>query len=255
MNEIDSMFYIHSDRIDVTDEKRIGATKGEAAALTADDLYSTGPSDLSKAYVPNFTSEIFYLCIAMSHYGPLKTITTFNCVLDYLGLSQKSLGSREQDKWRTGPPQQLETMAPKLARMGIDAVSAQAIMFQDGLTRVDLVTTSINFFAFVATWLSHQIHPHRIPSDPVAVPSWTRNLPMAIRILPLYIVEDIMDYFLCSVRMDPTQWQKAGRSELLTSLLPLVPPAWFARRGIPMYLDIKDVIAQSILHIVSRSRR
>ena len=87
MGKIDPLYYVHSSRIDLKDETRINVTSEEATewekqnqsfgpffSSSTTPVYSIRPS----APPPNFISEIFYLTLAMSHYGYLRTIQTFN---------------------------------------------------------------------------------------------------------------------------------------------------------------------------------
>jgi ubiquitin conjugation factor E4 B len=70
MDRIDPLFYTRSTRIDLKEETRIKATSEEAAKWTDEQQIDT-------ATPPNFISNIFFLTVAMSHYGYLRTISTY----------------------------------------------------------------------------------------------------------------------------------------------------------------------------------
>jgi len=89
MDRIDPLFYALSSRIDLKEETRIKATSEEASEWEENNKSPTGmerdifDGDLaddfsSTAPAPNFISNIFYLTIAMSHYGYLRTIQSYN---------------------------------------------------------------------------------------------------------------------------------------------------------------------------------
>lgn len=87
IDRIDHLYYVHSSRIDLKEETRINATSNEA-----EDFHKQHESDngvfalaidhahtniVSMSAPPNFISDIFYITLAMGHYGYSKTITTF----------------------------------------------------------------------------------------------------------------------------------------------------------------------------------
>jgi ubiquitin conjugation factor E4 B len=96
MDRIDPLYYTHSSRVDLKEETRIKATSEEAATWEQ----AQDPNGLWKCFsthncivhpfthsqLPHLTfiSDIFYLTIAMSHYGYLKTIQSYTNLSKHL---------------------------------------------------------------------------------------------------------------------------------------------------------------------------
>ena len=102
MDRIDPLYYARSSRIDLKDETRIKATSEEASEWAEQQrtincwsfMHAAQPKLIDHVHVappPNFISDIFYLTIAMSHYGYLRTIQTFNDLAKHLEDIQRHL--------------------------------------------------------------------------------------------------------------------------------------------------------------------
>lgn len=89
IERIDPFFYAHSKRIVLDDETRIKATSEEANAWASQNK-PTEP--------PNFISNVFFLCIAMAHYGYLKTVDTYNGTHKHLEDIKRHLNYLEGDR-------------------------------------------------------------------------------------------------------------------------------------------------------------
>lgn len=68
IDKVDTDYYLHSDRLDISDETKIRATKEEA------DQYFEGAMKTDTK--PNFISDLFYLLNSGFHLGLCKTIET-----------------------------------------------------------------------------------------------------------------------------------------------------------------------------------
>lgn len=88
IDRIDPSYYAHSSRINLKDETRINATSDEAEQWRNRNKVSEGIiisyKDVVTVYSlivvaapPNFISDIYYLTLALNHYGYQKTISTF----------------------------------------------------------------------------------------------------------------------------------------------------------------------------------
>src|ERR1700760_4861029 len=87
MDRIDPLFFVNSSRINIKDETRINATSEEVAEWESEHRNPSGWHGFSKsrhllmedlAPAPNFISEIFFLTIATTHLGYIKTISAYN---------------------------------------------------------------------------------------------------------------------------------------------------------------------------------
>jgi ubiquitin conjugation factor E4 B len=102
MDRIDRFYFARSSRISLKDETRIKATSEEAAeweaaqqdpsgVLTSLLLLQKKIEEVTVAAPPNFISDIFYLNIAMSHYGYLRTIQTYTDLQKHMDDIQRHL--------------------------------------------------------------------------------------------------------------------------------------------------------------------
>lgn len=97
IDRIDPYFYAHSKRIPLEDETRIKATSEEASAWAKEH---------PPKQPPNFISNIFFLTIAMAHYGFLKTIDTYNSTHKQLDDIKRQLEYFQGDGSWMGTPRQ-----------------------------------------------------------------------------------------------------------------------------------------------------
>lgn len=93
IDRIDSAYYAHSSRIDLKEETRINATSDEAEQWRQKNAAATTP--------PNFISDIFYLTLAMNHYGYQKAISTCEDLAKQYDEMSRHLEMLEGDgRWR-----------------------------------------------------------------------------------------------------------------------------------------------------------
>ncbi|KAF9454682.1 hypothetical protein P691DRAFT_804031 [Macrolepiota fuliginosa MF-IS2] len=238
MDRIDPLFYIHSNRVDITEETRIKATSEEAAEWAETNNKPGAPA-------PNFISQIFYLCIALGHYGYLKTIDTFKELTRHIEDSKRLLDSLGQDGSWIGTPQQARMeMAIRLRKAELDKSRSQMLAFQAGLLDPELVFGSINFTTFLSTWLVRQVDPAKTHPNPVIQLPLSKEVPMAFRILPEYIIEDVADYILFTVQFVPEKWEMAGRTELLAFVLTFLTSTWYIKNPF-LKSKINDILFYS----------
>ncbi|KAJ3574715.1 hypothetical protein NP233_g1573 [Leucocoprinus birnbaumii] len=235
MDRVDPLFYIHSNRIDLSDETRIKATSEEA------NEWADANRD-PKALTPNFISNIFFLCIAMGHYGYLKTINSYNELGRHIDDAQRNLDWIQSEGSWVGTPQQSRVeMAIRLRKLELDKLRSHLHAFQTGLLDPELVFASINFTTFLSTWLIRQVDPKKSHPKPVVQLPLPEEVPMAFRILPEYIIEDIADFMLFSTNQAPDKWEMSGRPELLAFILTFLTSTWYIKNPF-LKSKINDVL-------------
>jgi ubiquitin conjugation factor E4 B len=101
-------------------------------------------------------------------------------------------------------------------------IQSQQLAFQTQLHEPELVLRSIGFTTFVSTWLIRQVDPKKAHPNPVV--EWVvacpaslqinqqcraifsfrlplpKEVPMAFRALPEYIIEDVVEYLIFAVQ-------------------------------------------------------
>ncbi|KAF7298968.1 U-box domain-containing protein [Mycena indigotica] len=239
MDRIDPLFYARSPRIDLKEETRIKATSEEAAA------WAEAQQDTTAA-APNFVSNIFYLTIAMSHYGILHTISTYNDFGKHLEELQRHLDMINADtSWQGTPFQAQGEAAVTRVKTEIAKIRMQQLSYEAQLLDPELVFRSITFTNFLSTWLIRQAEPNqRHPNPPVQLPL-PQEVPMAFRVLPEYIVEDIVDYLHFVVQYSPDKFELSGKIELMTFVLTFLNSTWYIKNPF-LKSKINDVLFFSI---------
>ena len=136
---------------------------------------------------PNFISDIFYITLAMNHYGYNKTITTYEDLSRQHDDMTRHLEQLEGDgSWRTvsssthninrvlivkslqSPLRARVEAAINAVKVEIDKVEAAQLAFQTQLAEPELIFRALSFVNFVSTWLIRLADPtHKHPSPSV----------------------------------------------------------------------------------------
>ncbi|KAF7314288.1 U-box domain-containing protein [Mycena kentingensis (nom. inval.)] len=235
MDRIDPLFYARSNRIELKEETRIKATSEEAAAWTQ-------AQQDPNAAPPNFVSNIFYLTIAMSHYGILRAISTYNDFAKHVDELQRHLDMINSDtSWQGTPFQAQGEAAVNRVKTELGKIRMQQLSYEAQLLDPELVFRSITFTNFLSTWLIRQAEPNkRHPNPPAQIPL-PQEVPMSFRVLPEYIVEDIVDYLHFVVQWSPDKFELSGKIELLTFVLTFLNSTWYIKNPF-LKSKINDVL-------------
>ncbi|KAF7288510.1 U-box domain-containing protein [Mycena chlorophos] len=235
MDRIDPLFYARSSRIDLKDETRIKATSEEAATWAQAQQDPNAPA-------PNFVSNVFYLTIAMSHYGILRTISTYTDFGKHIDELQRHLDMINADtSWQGTPFQAQGEAAVNRVKTELAKIRMQQLSYEAQLLDPELVFRSITFTNFLSTWLIRQAEPNkRHPNPPAQIPL-PQEVPMAFRVLPEYIVEDIVDYLHFVVQFSPDKFELSGKIELLTFVLTFLNSTWYIKNPF-LKSKINDVL-------------
>ncbi|KAI6129728.1 ubiquitin elongating factor core-domain-containing protein [Pisolithus croceorrhizus] len=219
MDRIDPLYFAVSNRIDVKEETRIKATSEEAAHWAEEHRQGAGP--------PNFISEIFYLCNAMAHYGYLRTIQTYEDFGKHLDDLQRHHDMINGDRSWVGTPFQARTEATlNQCKLEMAKIQAHQLAFRVQLLEPDLVFRYTGFNNFVSTWLIRKVDPRGShPQTTVELPL-PQEVPMSFRVLPEYILEDVIEYFLFVVRHSPNSLDLSGKEELIIFALTFLTSTW-----------------------------
>lgn len=239
MDRIDPLFYTRSSRINLKDETRIKATSEEASEW---EEKQRDPSALP----PNFISDVFYLTIAMSHYGFLRTIQTHTDLQKHMDDIQRHLDYLNGDGSWQGTPMQARTEAAiNQVKLEQAKIRSSQMAFEAQLNDPDLVFRSIGFTTFLSTWLIRQVDPKKTHPNPPAIIPLPKEVPMAFRVLPEYIVEDIVNYFYFVTHTSPDKFELTGKIELMTFVLTFLNSTWYIKNPF-LKSKINDVLFMSI---------
>ncbi|KAJ7672776.1 ubiquitin elongating factor core-domain-containing protein [Mycena rosella] len=235
MDRIDPLFYARSKRIDLKDETRIKATSEEASAWAEAQQDPNAPA-------PNFVSNIFYLAVAMSHYGILHTISTYSDLAKHLDEMQRHVDMLNGDgSWMGSPMQARTEQAINTTKVEMGKIRMQQLAFEAQLLDPELVFRSIGFTNFLSTWLIRQVDPAKKHPNPPANLPLPKEVPMAFRVLPEYILEDIVDYLHFVVQSSPDKFELSGKTELLIFVLTFLNSTWYIKNPF-LKSKINDVL-------------
>ncbi|KAF9464224.1 ubiquitin elongating factor core-domain-containing protein [Collybia nuda] len=239
MDRIDPLYYVHSRRIDLKDETRIKATSEEALEWENQNKDPNAPPS-------NFISDIFYLTIAMSHYGYLRTIQTHNSLQKHLDDIQRHLDMLNGDgSWMGGPLQARTQAAINQVTVEKNKIRSRQLAFEAQLHDPEFLIRSLGFTNFLSTWLIRQVDPKKThPSPPAQIPL-PKEVPMSFRVLPEYILEDIVDHLYFVVHQAPDKFELSGKIELMTFVLIFLNCTWYIKNPF-LKSKINDVLFLSI---------
>ncbi|KAL4069954.1 ubiquitin elongating factor core-domain-containing protein [Scleroderma yunnanense] len=222
IDRIDPLYFAISNRIDVTEETRIKATSDEAAKWVEENK--------SLATTPNFISEIFYLCNALGHYGYLRTIQTYEDFGKHLDELQRHHDMINGDRSWVGTPFQARTEAAlNQCKLQMEKLQAHQLAFRVQLLEPDLVFRYIGFTNFVSTWLIRRVDPKGMHPNSTVVLPLPQEVPMSFPVLPEYILEDVVEFFLFVVRHAPDSLDLSGKQELVIFALTFLTSTWYIK--------------------------
>ncbi|KAG7088410.1 hypothetical protein E1B28_012407 [Marasmius oreades] len=224
VDRIDPLYFAHSPRLDVREETRIKATSEEATRWAEENRLTAG------APPPNFISDVFYLAVAMSHYGYQKTISSFMDLGKHLDDIQRHLDFLQGDgSWTTGPLRARTEAAINAVKLEQNKIRAAQLAYEAQLLDPELVYRSISFTNFLSTWLIRQVDLKKTHPNPPAQLPLPQEVPMSFRVLPEFILEDIVEYLHFATQTSPDKFELSGKNEVLTFVLTFLTSTWYIK--------------------------
>ncbi|KAF8340032.1 ubiquitin elongating factor core-domain-containing protein, partial [Amanita rubescens] len=227
MDRIDPLYFVNCSLISIKDETRIKVSSEEAT--TWEDEHRDPTGSVSS---PNFISNIFFLTVAMSHFGYIKTISTYKDLDKVREVIQRHLDWLQgvSESWMGGPFQAQIEAAIKQAKLEQDEIRSQKLTFEAGIVEPELVYRSIGFISFLSTWLIRQVDPTKKHPNPLVILPLPKEVPMAFRVLPEYIVEDIVDSLHFFVKISPENFELPGlKVDMLVFALTFLTSTWYIK--------------------------
>ncbi|KAG2102251.1 ubiquitin elongating factor core-domain-containing protein [Suillus discolor] len=222
MDRIDPYYFSVSTRIDLKEETRIKATSDEAAQWVEESK--------SKAATPNFISDIFYLCNALGHYGYIRTIQMYEDLGKTLDDYQRHHDMITGDGSWMGTPQQAHVQATiENVKNEMSKIQSQQLAYRVQLLDPELVFRYIGFTSFASTWLIRSVDPWGTHPNPVVELPLSKDVPMTFRVLPEFIIEDVVEFFLFVVRHSPESLDLSGKDELVIFALTFLTSTWYIK--------------------------
>ncbi|KAG6377167.1 ubiquitin elongating factor core-domain-containing protein [Boletus reticuloceps] len=222
MDRIDPLYFAVSNRIDVSEETRIKATSEEAGQWVE--------ANRGNAATPNFISEIFYLCNAMGHYGYLRTTQTYDDFAKHHDELQRHHDMINGDGSWIGVSRTHSLVYSVLrAFQKMGKIQTQQLAFRVQLLEPDFVLRFMGFTNFVSTWLIRRAGPKGLHPTPAVELPLPQEVPMSFRVLPEYILEDVVEFFLFVTRHSPDSLDLSGKDELVVFALTFMTSTWYIK--------------------------
>ncbi|KZT25406.1 hypothetical protein NEOLEDRAFT_1133784 [Neolentinus lepideus HHB14362 ss-1] len=222
IDKIDPQYFAHSNRIDLKEETRVNATSEEAGKWEEENR--------GDGTAPNFISDIFYLALAMNHYGYQKTIQSYDDLAKTIDDMRRHLDMLQGDtSWQGTPFQARAEAAINTVKTEMSKVHMQQFAYETQLSDPELVFRSIGFTTFVSTWLIRFVDPKKKHPSPTIELPLSKDVPLSFRVLPEYLLEDIVDYYLYIVRHTPQSLDLSGKNELVIFCLTFLTSTWYIK--------------------------
>ncbi|KAI8823342.1 ubiquitin elongating factor core-domain-containing protein [Fimicolochytrium jonesii] len=247
---IDPDYFTYSTRIDLSEQTRINIDKEQYEQHVAD--WKASHPDQTAA---NFVSDIFFVTLAMHHYGILSTIRTYGSLIKQTEELRKHVDKMVQDRnagvWAPGARVMNEGLLKRFQKQLDIAISFKLCM-DTGLRDRGGIAHSLRFYDLVMMWLLRCLsldnanvhHPAAKTGDAVdwamvargEVSSLTATgspppapfvhtdapPPVTFASLPEWIIEDICEYYLFVARYEGPTFETVPRDVFLTFTMSLL---------------------------------
>ncbi|CAG8676292.1 43969_t:CDS:10 [Gigaspora margarita] len=190
IDRIDVNYFCKSNRIDISRETKIKATQQEA------DTYFSSVDESASA--PNFISEIFFLTIAMHHFGPLHSYEVYNnFIRDILELQKQYDRMRaDQPNWAGTPMAARNEELLAHCKTQLEKYASHRIAYETQLLDQVYLDHSLKFYNLVMNWMLRIVDPTgKHPEKQIQLPL-PPTPPETFAMLPEYIFEDVAEIFL-----------------------------------------------------------
>ncbi|RDX42611.1 hypothetical protein OH76DRAFT_1410953 [Lentinus brumalis] len=222
LDRIDPAYYAHSSRIDISDETRVNATNDEAEAWRKENEATNA--------APNFISEIFYLSLAANHIGQQKIVNNVEDLGRQYDDIRRHLEVLQSDQsWRGTPFQARTEAAINAGKAEQDKIYAAQLSYDTQLADPELVFKSISFANLVSTWLIRFVDPRKKHPNPTVELPLPKEVPKSFRVLPEYLLEDVIEYYLFVIRQSPKSLELSGKNEMLIWCLTFLTSTWYIK--------------------------
>ncbi|KAI8999813.1 ubiquitin elongating factor core-domain-containing protein [Gaertneriomyces semiglobifer] len=231
---IDPDYFNHSQRIDISDSTRINAEK---------DVWERDLHDWQQAnpnpQPPNFVSDVFYLTLALHHYGLISIMRQYSALVKQIENLRKQVDKMkaERDSGAWQGHHRMNGQLLKRFQEQLDKAVAFRLSMETSLRDRAKLEVSMRFYNLAMMWLlrcasigsSVIRYPAEKSADHVDWASVARGGPGGLSLntlperppkpfsaLPEWIIEDICEFFLFIGRFDLPFFENNPRDEFLT---------------------------------------
>ena len=117
---------------------------------------------------PNFISDVFYLSLAMFHFGYQRTIKELDDFEKHADELQRHIDRLENDfNWQGTPFQQRTEVVVNQAKSELAKIKSTSYSFTVQLLDPEHVFRSMAFTTFVSTWVVRFVDPRKKHPNPL----------------------------------------------------------------------------------------
>ncbi|WVQ80243.1 hypothetical protein IAT38_002348 [Cryptococcus sp. DSM 104549] len=205
IDKVDPEYFKTSKRVSIIDETKIKAAKEEA------DEYFGSVMEVDTK--PNFISDLFFLINAFIHLGLVKTVGTRTRAEKNMSEMDKELKRAEASRGDWAGNAALEAQGE---------ASIKKLKLLDPAN----IRMNVSFLSFLMTWLIRLVDPtHQYPSRPISLPL-PDEAPIAFRMLPEYLFENVAEYFDFLAKYDPDALEDLDKDVLITFAITFLSPGY-----------------------------
>ena len=215
IDKISHTFFKGTAKIDISKETRICASKDQA------DAYASETSTPA-----NFISELFFLTLGFHHIGISRMYVDYKrFIKDFYDIRDQYERLKEQEAAGQLSPE--NGLLVKRYEVQLEKMLTFRLSLESQILDPIILAHSFQFYNLVMAWLLRMVDPaHTYPHSPIKLP-----LPAKpsddFAILPEYIIEDIVEYFLFVLRQSPETVGSSSLDELITfTMVFLITPGY-----------------------------
>ncbi|KAI7817553.1 ubiquitin elongating factor core-domain-containing protein [Gamsiella multidivaricata] len=216
VDKISHTFFKGKSKIDVTKETRICASKELVEEYSANAALET----------TNFITDIFFLTLGFHHIGISRMYVDYKRFMkDFYEVRDQYDRLKEQESSGQISPE--NALLVKRYETQLEKMLTFRLSLESQIMDPLILSHSFQFYNLVMAWLLRIVDPaHAYPRNPIKLP--LPEKPAAdFAILPEYIVEDIVEYFLFVLRHSPETIGSSTLDELITfTMVFLITPGY-----------------------------
>ncbi|KAM0754000.1 hypothetical protein T439DRAFT_298470 [Meredithblackwellia eburnea MCA 4105] len=213
IDKIDPLFFKASKRIDIKEVTKMSADQQESDAFYTLQEGETIPT-------PNFISEVFFLCLAYLHIGPMHAIREHKGYEQQASHLRRQMNELEADTTWRGTPNEAQTQAMiDRVKKKRELYSSHLHAYEVQLFDTEYLSRCVSFGNLVMAWLVRMVDPkNQHPKVAITLPL-PEETPIAFRMLPEYIIEDITNFLSFTSKYAPQVLEDMPQDQLVTFMI------------------------------------
>ncbi|KAG4304130.1 hypothetical protein PORY_002494 [Pneumocystis oryctolagi] len=195
IDKIDIDYFKKKPKIDIMKETKLNADEKTSELFYKDKIDKSS----------NFISEIFFLNVAYHYYGLSTAMHNHENIMKMISDLKKQYDILESQKseWTKTTHASILNSNMKQLHLQINKTKSHCYCFDVLLLDNVLQSKSFSFLCLLSSWLLRLVDPkHQHPQNTITLPL-PQDVNDHIRNLPEYFVEEIVDFFIYTLKYNP----------------------------------------------------